>query len=316
MAKKKEKTKKKFSVKKLLRDIAVLIIGNGAYAVAVVFFAEPAGLVLGGMTGVGITVNRLVPAIGVSYAVLALNVILLVLGAFLLGRRFFLTTVASSFIYPVLLEVCQQVSARVPQIREYLGEIYGDCLLCALAAGVLMGFGVGIVVRIGASTGGSDVPPLIFNKFFGLPVGAGMIILDGVIVASQIPFSNITQIAYGLLVIVGMSLVIDRTVIMGKGMVQIKVVSDRADEIRKEILTASKRGGGGVTLLSAKKGYSGEENEIVMSVVYSRELVYYKRLILAVDPQAFIIITRVSEVNGNGFSFSKNDKPIDKSDLE
>lgn len=316
MAEKSLKQKKKFSFGRFLYDAGSLVLGNGLYALAVALFAVPTGLVLGGVTGISVSINKLLPFLKISYMVLALNILLLIIGMFILGRRFFVTTVAATFIYPAMLELCTQLLNRFPKITEYFSALYDDYFVCAMLAGIMMGVGLGIVVRIGASTGGSDVLPLIMNKLVGLPVGIGMIIFDGIIVASQIPFSNLLQVAYGLLTIVGMSIILDRTIIMGKGKVQMEIISEHADEIRKEILTSTKRGGGGVTMVEARKGYSGEKNEIIMSVVYSRELIYYKKLILSIDPQAFIIINRVSEVNGNGFSFSKDDKHLDKEDVE
>ena len=315
MADKTLKQKKKFSFGQFLFDAISLILGNGLYALAVALFAVPTGLVLGGVTGISVSLNKLFPFLKVSYMVLALNILLLIIGMLILGRRFFITTVASTFIYPAMLEICTQLLTKFPKITDYFSALYDDYFVCAMLASVMMGAGLGIVVRIGASTGGSDVVPLIMNKLVGLPVGVGMTIFDGLVVASQIPFSNLLQVAYGLLTIVGMSVILDKMIIMGKGMVQLEVVSEYADEIRKEILTSSKRGGG-VTMLEARKGYSGEKNEIIMSVVYSRELIYYKKLILSIDPQAFIIISRVSEVNGNGFSFFKDDKHLDKEDVE
>jgi len=305
--------KKKYGFKRFLLEALILCVGNALYALAADLFVIPSGMVMGGMTGVGILINKFFSVIPISAAVFVLNILLLIAGGIIIGKHFFLTTVASSILYPVFLEIFDRMLKHWPQINKYFAEVHKDYTLCALAAGIMIGFAVGILVRIGSSTGGSDIPPMIVTKLTGFPVGIGMLIFNGAIVASQLFTSNLRQALYGVIVIVIYSFIIDQVVVMGRGMVQLKVVSEKTDEIRKAILTNSVHG---VTLLSAKKGLSGEPSELVMSVVFTRELAYFKKLILSEDPTAFIIITRVSEVNGNGFSYHKDDKKLDKDDIK
>ncbi len=99
---------------------------------------------------------------------------------------------------------------------------------------------------------------------------------------------------------------------MGNGKLQIQVISNSTKEVRDAVLTELHRG---VTLLSGTRGLSGESCDVVLTVVSSRQLARAKKTILAVDPDAFMIISKVGEVNGNGFSFSKGDKKLDKSDI-
>ena len=176
----------------------------------------------------------------------------------------------------------------------------------------MIGFAVGIVARTDSSTGGTDIPPLIINKWTGFPVGTMLCIIDATVICMQLPISSVRQALYGILMVVVYSFVINQVMMMGNGKMQIQVITSCTREIRDAVLTELHRG---VTLLSGKRGLSGECCDVVLTVVSSRQLARAKKTILDVDPDAFMIISKVGEVNGNGFSFSKGDKWLDKSDI-
>ena len=128
----------------------------------------------------------------------------------------------------------------------------------------------------------------------------------------QLPVSSVRQALYGILMVVVYSFVINQVMMMGNGKMQIQVISTCTREVRDAVLTELHRG---VTLLSGRRGLSGTQCEVVLTVVSARQLARAKKTILDVDPDAFMIISKVGEVNGNGFSFSKGDKWLDKSDI-
>lgn len=313
MVTKMQKQTKKQKILSLISNMFILIAGNALYASATVFFIMPSGLVMGGVTGVSILVQSFFPNIEVSYLIFALNVVLFVWGAIVLGRHFVVTTGASTLLYPLFVNIFERVSRHFDFDMNKFMSSESDMILFSLAAGLIIGVAVGIVVRIGASTGGSDIPPLVFNKLFGLPMGAGMLLVDGTIILAQfIAYLDLSRVLYGVVMVMIYSYVINQVSVMGSGKVEVSVVSDQYDEIRATIMSELGRG---ITLLSARKGMTGAHCKMVMTVVSTRQLARVKKIVLGIDPSAFMVITRVSEVNGNGFSFSKGDKKLDKSEL-
>ena len=287
----------------------VLVLGNAMYAFAVAAFIMPSGIVVGGVTGISIFLEKFIPdswPIEVSYIVFIINAGLFILGAIVIGKRFAITTAASTVLYPVFLGIFEKIFSQYNLIPD-------DLILNAAVAGLLIGISIGIVARTGASTGGMDIPPLVINKLIGAPVGTTLLCFDVVIIAMQLVRSDLTHILYGVVMIVINSFVINQVMIMGNEKIQISVISNNMEEVRAAILTDMHRG---ITLISSRKGLTGEPCEMVMTIISTRQLARAKRLILDVDPSAFMIVTRVSEVNGNGFSFKKkDDKMLDRKDI-
>ena len=306
-----KKISKKKKVLIFILNALILVVGNAMYAFAVVMFIRPSGLVMGGVTGVSLLVEHFYPGFEISYFILIVNVLLYILGAVVLGKHFIITTGASTILYPLSVHIFERVFKNF-DINQYM-TIKDNMLLYAMVAGLIIGVAVGIVVRSGASTGGSDIPPLVINKLTGLPVGVGMFIVDGTIIAAQfIAYMDLSRVLYGVIMVIIYSYVISQVTVMGSGKVEICVVSDEYNEIRATVMSELGRG---ITLLSARKGMTGEHSKMIMTVVSSRQLARVKKIVLSIDPSAFMIITRVSEVNGNGFSFSKGDKKLDKTEL-
>ena len=300
---------KKRKVLMTILNFVILVFGNALYAFAVAAFVMPSGIVVGGVTGISIFLEKFIPdswPIEVAYIVFVINAALFILGAIVIGKRFAITTAASTVLYPMFLGIFEKMFANYQLIPN-------DLILNAATSGLLIGVSIGIVARTGASTGGMDIPPLVINKLTGAPVGTTLLCFDVVIIATQIIKSDLTMILYGVVMIVINSFVVNQVMVMGNEKIQISVISNNLEEVRAAILTDMHRG---ITLISSRKGLSGEPCEMVMSIISTRQLARAKRLILDVDPSAFMIVTRVSEVNGNGFSFKKSDdKMLDRSDL-
>lgn len=292
-----------------LANFVILVFGNALYAFSVAAFIMPTGIVVGGVTGFSIFLEKFIPAswpIEVAYIVFVINAGLFILGAIVLGKRFAITTAASTVLYPFFLGLFEKIFAKSAIIPN-------DLILNAAVAGLLIGCAIGMVARTGASTGGMDIPPLVINKLTGAPVGTTLLCFDVVIIATQLIKSDLTHVLYGVVMIVINSFVINQVMIMGNEKIQISVISNNMEEVRAAILTDMHRG---ITLISSRKGLTGEPCEMVMTIISTRQLARAKRLILDVDPTAFMIVTRVSEVNGNGFSFkNKDDKKLDRSDI-
>lgn len=272
---------------------AIVTAGNLLYALIVKLFVLPTGLVMGGTTGLGLTANYLT-GVPISAFVLAFNMVMLLLGLCVLGRRFAATTLLSSFIYPLALEFWQRL------LGDYV--LTKDVMLCTLFAGLGVGVSLGLVIRAGASTGGMDIPPLILNRLFRAPVSVCMYFFDMCILLSQGLFQSPEKLLYGVVLVMIYTMVLDKMLLMGTSRIEIKVVSEKSEEIRQAILQDLNRG---VTLIQTESGYLRQNAQLVLSVLSSRELPKAEKLIHQIDPECFLMVSRISEVKGRGFSMQK-----------
>lgn len=277
-----------------LLSLLIVLFGNALYALCVVMFILPANLVTGGGTGIALFLNYLF-GIRVSLVVLIFNTAMLLLGWWQLGHKFAATTLLSTFSYPLFLELFQYL------IGSYV--ITSDRILCTLFAGLLIGIALGLVFREGASTGGMDIPPLILAKHTHVNVSVYMNLMDTAILLMQMVYHKPEDILYGLLMVLVYTVVIDKLMLMGTSRTQVTVISQHSDKIRRGILDSLDRG---VTMLSGSGGYSDQPEKILLSVISNRELPHLQKLILGIDPEAFIIVNRVSEVAGRGFTMDKH----------
>ena len=280
-------------LKKWMLSAAIVAAGNLLYALTVKLFVLPTGLVMGGTTGLGLTANYLT-GVPISAFVLAFNMVMLLLGLCVLGRRFAATTLLSSFMYPLALEFWQRL------LGDYV--LTEDVMLCTLFAGLGVGASLGIVIRAGASTGGMDIPPLILNRLFRAPVSVCMYFFDVCILLSQGLFQSPEKLLYGVVLVMIYTMVLDRMLLMGTSRIEIKVVSEKSEEIRQAILQDLNRG---VTLIQTESGYLRQNTQLVLSVLSSRELPKAEKLIHQIDPECFLMVSRISEVKGRGFSMQK-----------
>lgn len=277
---------------------ACILTGNTLLAFLVAAFIIPNGIPMGGTTGIGIVLGDLfqktetLKGLDAAAVILILNLLLLFLGWAFLGKDFFLTTVASSVLYPVLLAAFR----RVPQIAR----VTDDATLAAIFAGILMGIALGLVMRAGSSTGGIDVVNLIFHHRLHLPLSVLVYVSDFIILAVQIPVVGFSdRMLLGILMLMLESLLLDRVMIAGKSQLQISVVSDRYREIRTVLL---ERLSAGVTMTQIETGRLGKRQQGVLCVIPPRKLHDAAQLIHTVDPDAFLTVTRINEVRGRGFT--------------
>jgi len=229
--------------------------------------------------------------------VLAFNIVMLLAGLLILGKAFAATTLASSFLYPIFLELCDRV----------LGDLIltQDILLCTIFSGIGIGAALGLVIRSGSSTGGMDIPPLVLRKLTGIPVSVSMYFFDGLIILTQTLFQPAENVLYGILLMVIYTYMIDKMLLLGNARTELKIVSSKYREISDAILTQVDRG---VTLLQAEGGYLHEKTQLVLSIISNRELIKVEKLVRQIDPESFMVVSRVSEVRGRGFSLKKDYK--------
>lgn len=164
--------------------LLLVLAGNTLYALGVALFVLPTGLITGGTTGLGLVAQNYL-RIPLPAFVAVFNVAMFLLGLAVLGKVFALTTVISSFYYPFILAVFQGAIGDT--------HLTDDPLLATILAGVMIGAGMGIVIRAGASTGGMDIPPLVLQKKLKIPVSLSLYAFDCCVLLLQALFSNVEQ---------------------------------------------------------------------------------------------------------------------------
>ena len=281
--------------KKSVFDFLQVIVGNAICAFAMACFALPFNMVVSGVSGIGRMIYHYT-GISVSATVAVINIALFVIGAAMLGKKFAASILVGTFAYPLFLWVFQNM--------ESLHHLVNDPLLAAICAGVLDGFGLGLVIRVGGSTGGIDVPSIILNRKFGWKTATVISTIDILNFLIQIPITKSNGIILGILYALIYSLVMNHMILMQQGGMQMMIWSDKAKEISECLLALDY----GTTLFKAKGGYMGEDRDVVCCATSNRTLHRAKRAVLDIDNEAFITISAVSEVNGNGFTLDFPDE--------
>ena len=275
-------------------SLLMVLLGNVVYALSVKLFLLPANLISCGTTGIALVVNH-VTGIPISGFIFAFNMVMLAVGWWILGRKFAMTTVLSSLFYPVALEILNHLLGDV--------RITEDILLNTLFAGLGLVGSLGIVIRAGASTGGMDIPPLVLKKLFHIPVSVSLWAFDFCIMLSQMMFHKAEDLLYGILLLFVISFALNKMLLLGTSRTEVKIVSQHASQIRDAILSKIDRG---VTMLHGEGGYLRRDTEMILSVVSNHELPKIEQLARGIDPHCFMIVTRVTEVWGRGFTYSKH----------
>ena len=264
-----------------------ILLGNAILAFGIAAFVLPHGMITGGATGLGLVTSR---AFGVdlSVAVAVYNIILFAVGAFVLGKKFALTTIVSTIVYPMFLSFFTQ--------QQWIATMTNDILLSAIYAGIMVGLGVGIVIRFGASTGGLDIPPLILNKKLGIPVAVSMYFFDFTVLLLQVVISTKEQVLYGIPIVLGY------VSLAGQKKVQVMIISRHYQEIRDILLQKLDLG---ATMYHIETGYLQKDEMAVCCVISSRKLHTVTEMVQEVDKKAFLSVTQINEVRGRGFTLDR-----------
>ena len=253
----------------------------------------PSGLITGGTTGLGLVAEHFFH-VPLSTFVAVFNILMFLVGLLVLGKVFALTTAISSFYYPAILAVFQSLFGEV--------RLTEDPLLATVLAGLMIGASIGVVIRAGASTGGMDIPPLVLQKKLRIPVSVSLYVFDCLILLLQALFSNVEQVLYGLVMVLLYTLTLNKTLLLGTGQMQLKVVSKKYGEISQAIQRQVDRG---TTLFQSMGGFEQEQGCTVLTVVDRRELPKLTELVTEIDPDAFMVVNQVNEVRGRGFTSPK-----------
>lgn len=270
--------------------LGVVIMTLGFY-----FFLLPTNLVIGGVMGLAVIFQEF---INPSILMYILNIGLLIMGLFLLGKSFFIKTIFGTIASPTIVLILDLMKADKFFIINQFSD--SKMMLAAISGSILVGFGLGIVFRNNATTGGMDVLQTIFHKKFHYPYNVVFYATDGaVILLGLLYFKNAENFIYGLAAIFITSYVISNISIKGRAGQTMFIVTKHPDIVKKTIYDNIDRG---VTIVDATGGYSLEEKKMVVCTMSQRELNMMRELIEIADKDAFTFMAQTKEAVGRGFS--------------
>ncbi len=298
-----QKNDKKLTLKRVTAtasEILMCIFGSFMYAAAVSLFVTPLKFAAGGLTGLGILINYLVPYISTGLFVFVANIPLFIISWKKFGFRFIARTVFATALVSVFIDVLSS-----------LGEKYGwffngeEKLVGAIFGGIIAGAGLGIVFLGGATTGGLDIlARLLKIKFPHFSVGRLILICDfAVVLLSGIVYKSVESILYSIIIVFLSSLAVDY-IVAGKSHSKLLfILTDFHEEVTQDIIAICGRG---VSVIPAKGGYTGKDKKLLLCVVRTHEVARVRSVVAKYDENPFIIVADSSEVLGQGFK-SHND---------
>lgn len=295
-------TNEKLFSKEWFRSYSLITLGAFIMAAGFVFFIDPYKIVPGGVYGIAIVVHELTrglfsiwpDGIPIGLFGLILNIPLTIIGIKVLGPRFGVKTVVGFILASAFIDGLTMIFGQ----DDPLG-LADDILLACVFGAVLIGFGLGLIFKSKATSGGSDIIAMIFAKYTRMPVGQLLVFVDSTIVIfGLVVFQDWKIPLYSWLVIFITGKVIDLVLEGVSYEKMLLIISDEHDQIRDKIIKDLNRGG---TFLLGEGMYQGKEKKIIYTVVNRRELAILESFIHKIDPKAFLTVVDAREILGNGF---------------
>lgn len=311
--------------KKHIKDFLTINLGVFLMAMAYSILIDRNKLVIGGVGGIATILSNAITGLKInsSFIILIINLVLLLIALIFVGKKFFLKTLYTSLIYPVyvfmfekiillLQDVVPDLSLTKEELANKLSDIAlgqnaanaimaGSYLLVIIFGAVISGFGLGLALKKGASTGGVDIIQQILLDRFKIPFSISLLMIDGTIVTvAAIYFKDFFMILYGFLFIYLSGVVLDAIVFSGFNSRAVYIITSDPEAVKNKIYSVLERG---VTEIYSRGGYRQEDKKMLVCVMSNNEFYKMKTLILEIDKRAFIFVARVSEVHGEGFTY-------------
>lgn len=270
--------------------------GSALFALGFGLFLGPNDINTGGISGLAQLVVHLLGLGSVGTVSVLLNLPLFIIGGIRIGKRFFIGSLLGMLFSSLLIDVFSLISIG-PQ----------ETLVCGLYGGLLCGLGLGIVFASGTSTGGSDILVRMLKlRYRNVPIGTISMCFDGcVVILTGLVFRDISKTLYSGIVVFITGRVMDVVIYRFDYSKVALIISDRAEEIAKDICDKLDRG---ATFLHGQGFYSRQDKKVVLTVVKKRQLAELKELVMEQDQAAFVIVQEAHQVLGDGFSrYSKDD---------
>jgi uncharacterized membrane-anchored protein YitT (DUF2179 family) len=262
-------------------------------------FMIPNGMSAGGMMGLSTVIQYatggLIPA---QYTYIGINAVLIIIAVLAMGIGFGFKTIYCIVMSTIMMELLSGWTA----LHSVPGEFFyvQETILIPILAGVAEAVGIGLVLRYGGSTGGTDIIAIMVNKYYPVSLSMTFLISDLVIISLLLflPDKSFSDACYGLVEVVIFSMIIDFVVGGKKSSYQLMVFSHKYNEIADYITDVMSRG---VTVLNATGWYTKQSREVLLILISQKELPELSRVIKSIDPRAFMSVSPTNNVYGEGF---------------
>lgn len=285
---KKNKKKTKRSKTEWIKKYTIITAATFVYAVGVSLFIDPNDMAPGGLTGVAIILNRLVP-VSTGTLILLLNIPILIFAVWKFGMSLTISTIYATVWTSIFTNILSSVGAATD-----------DKLLAAVAGGILQAVAIGVIFRAGATTGGVDIIVKALKlKLPHLKTGNLFLMIDAVVVTvSGIVFRNINAALYAAVVVGCCSVTLD-VVLYGRDEAKLLyIISDKPEQITKRILEELDIG---TTYINGRGAYSGTEKQVIMCAMKKTVFPRAEKIVREEDPDSFMIVTSATEIFGEGY---------------
>ena len=273
-------------MKNNIKRVLFLLLGLVLYSLSFNIFLSPNDLVFGGISGLSIIIESLFN-IETSIFIFIANSIILLLSYFLLGKEMTLKSIVGSLLLPIFIKLSEPLAYFITEtVSLELASIY---------VGVLAGFGLGLVYKVGFTTGGTDILNQIFNKSFGISIGTIMILIDGVILASSIFVFGFVKSMYALISLFIISKLTDRVILGISNSKTFYIITDEPSKVKEFVI---KKMGHGITEFNAYGGFKKESQKVLFCVIPTYEYFKLKQGISEIDKEAFFVVLDSYEVKG------------------
>jgi uncharacterized membrane-anchored protein YitT (DUF2179 family) len=282
--------KKQNNLKTFLIESVGLILGCLVMSIGINMFFKPYTIAPGGLSGLSLVISKLT-GLSISTVMLGLGIPLIIFSIRILGKKDALKTLVGMIVLSICLDVTSSLSNFV---------VTNDVLLCSISGALLVGLSLGIIFSVDASTGGTDLIALMLHRVFpNVAISKFMLMLDGMVVISAgISSRNLETALYSGVALFTISKVIDAIISGFDYSRAFIIISNESDTLKDEIMKELKRG---VTFLDGKGGYTNKEKDVLLVVISKKQEIQLKKIIKAIDPVAFTIVTNAHEVLGEGF---------------
>ncbi|MBD5161383.1 MAG: YitT family protein [Oscillibacter sp.] len=282
--------KSKNPMMRWLYEYGVITLGSALYALCFNWFFQPNNISMGGFTGVAQIINRFVPILPIGVMSIVLNVPLFIIGVRKQGVKLLISSLFAMTIGSLMLDGLAAAYAFQP-MEPLLASVYG---------GVLLGISMGLMLTVGATTGGTELAArLLKYRFRHISIGRLCLSIDVIVICLYaMTFHSVNNALYGIISMYISSLAMDAVVYGSVNAKIAYIISSHSGEVAQRLLQMDL----GITLLDGRGGFSGDKKQVVLCAFKRSQIAAIKAAVTALDPNAFIIVCEAHEVLGEGFS--------------
>jgi uncharacterized membrane-anchored protein YitT (DUF2179 family) len=274
-----------------LKEYGIITFGIILVAFAIEYFYAPNNIAAGGVTGIAIIVNAVMPNLSIGAVSFVLNALLFIVAIIFIDGKFGVKTIYASLGLSLIIWVIERFMKPV--------AITNDLMIATIFGALISAIGMALVFNENASTGGTDILAKMLNIFFHLEIGKSLLAVDFIITLASAFVFGVDVALYSMLSIILLGILIDRVIEGFNACKSIFIISNNNYEISRYIIDTLDRG---CTFLTGVGAYTGKENNILYAVLSRNQFIKLKKFIIEIDPEAFITVGEVHEVLGEGFN--------------